>query len=98
MGGFETALLKVMLAQEGLELDNVKLVNVNFSLSPSLFTGQTDAVIGAFRNFELNQMDIEKRPGRAFFVEEHGVPAYDELILVANAQNTRNPKIGRAHV
>lgn len=95
VGGFETALLKVMLAQEGLELDNVKLVNVNFSLSPSLFTGQTDAVIGAFRNFELNQMDIEKRPGRAFFVEEHGVPAYDELILVANAQNTRNPKLRR---
>ena len=95
VGGFETALLKVMLAQEGLELDNVKLVNVNFSLSPSLFTGQTDAVIGAFRNFELNQMYIEKRPGRAFFVEEHGVPAYDELILVANAQNTRNPKLRR---
>ena len=95
VGGFETALLKVMLAQEGLELDNVKRVNVNFSLSPSLFTGQTDAVIGAFRNFELNQMDIEKRPGRAFFVEEHGVPAYDELILVANAQNTRNPKLRR---
>lgn len=95
VGGFETALLKVMLAQEGLGLDDVKLVNVNFSLSPSLFTGQTDAVIGAFRNFELNQMDIGKRPGRAFFVEEHGVPAYDELILVANAQNTRNPKLRR---
>lgn len=95
VGGFETALLKVMLAQEGLGLDDVKLINVNFSLSPSLFTGQTDAVIGAFRNFELNQMDIEKRPGRAFFVEEHGVPAYDELILVANAQNTRNPKLRR---
>ena len=40
-------------------------------------------------------MDIERRPGRAFFVEEHGVPAYDELILVANAQNTRNPKLRR---
>lgn len=95
VGGFETALLKVMLAQEGLGLDDVKLINVNFSLSPALFTGQTDAVIGAFRNFELNQMDIGKRPGRAFFVEEHGVPAYDELILVANAQNTRNPKLRR---
>jgi putative hydroxymethylpyrimidine transport system substrate-binding protein len=60
------------------------LINVNFSLSPSLFTGQVDAVVGAFRNFELNQMDIEKRAGRAFFVEEFGVPAYDELILVAH--------------
>lgn len=93
VGGFETALLKVMLRKEGLSLDDVKLVNVNFSLSPSLFTGQTDAVIGAFRNFELNQMDIEGRPGRAFFVEEHGVPAYDELILVTAANNLSDPRL-----
>ncbi len=84
IGGFETLLLKTMLEQYGLQLSDVKLVNVNFSLSPSLFAGKTDAVIGAFRNFELNQMDIEKRPGRAFFVEEYGVPSYDELILVAH--------------
>jgi putative hydroxymethylpyrimidine transport system substrate-binding protein len=93
VGGFETVLLKVMLEKEGLSLDDVKLVNVNFSLSPSLFTGQTDAVIGAFRNFELNQMDIEGRPGRAFFVEEYGVPAYDELILVAAGKNIADPKL-----
>jgi putative hydroxymethylpyrimidine transport system substrate-binding protein len=93
VGGFETALLKVMLEKEGLKLDDVKLVNVNFSLSPSLFTGQTDAVIGAFRNFELNQMAIEKRPGRAFLVEEYGVPSYDELILVANAKAVGDPKM-----
>lgn len=84
VGGFETILLQVMLEKAGLELSDVTLVNVNFSLSPSLFAGKTDAVIGAFRNFELNQMDIEKRPGRAFYVEEYGIPSYDELILVAN--------------
>ena len=95
VGGFETALLKVMLRKEGLGLEDVKLVNVNFSLSPSLFTGQADGVIGAFRNFELNQMAIEKRPGRAFLVEEFGVPAYDELILVANAKTITDPKLRR---
>ena len=93
VGGFETALLKVMLENEGLTLNDVKLVNVNFSLSPSLFTGQADAVIGAFRNFELNQMAIEKRPGRAFLVEEYGVPSYDELILVANRKGLVDPKL-----
>ncbi len=93
VGGFETVLLKVMLEKEGLKLSDVKLVNVNFSLSPSLFTGQADAVIGAFRNFELNQMDIEKRPGKAFYVEEMGVPAYDELILVANKNGLSEPKL-----
>lgn len=93
VGGFETALLKVMLRKEDLSLDDVKLVNVNFSLSPSLFTGQADAVIGAFRNFELNQMDIAGRPGRAFCVEEHGVPSYDELILVAAADKLSDPRL-----
>jgi putative hydroxymethylpyrimidine transport system substrate-binding protein len=62
-------------------------------LSPSLLTGQADAVIGAFRNFELNQMDIEKRPGRAFYVEEHGIPAYGELILVANKDRRNDSKL-----
>nr|WP_320013224.1 ABC transporter substrate-binding protein [uncultured Desulfobulbus sp.] len=93
VGGFETALLKVMLEKEGLSIDDVKLVNVNFSLSPSLLTGQADAVIGAFRNFELNQMDIEKHPGKAFLVEEYGVPSYDELILVANKAKLDDPRL-----
>lgn len=83
VGGFEDALLGAMLETAGLTLDDVKLVNVNFSLSPSLFAGQVDAVIGAFRNFELNQMDIEERPGRAFYPEENGVPVYDELVFIA---------------
>jgi putative hydroxymethylpyrimidine transport system substrate-binding protein len=93
VGGFETVLLKVMLERVGLSLDDVTMVNVNFSLSPALFTGQADAVIGAFRNFELNQMAIEKRPGKAFFVEEHGIPSYDELIIVAHKNRIGDKKL-----
>ena len=92
VSGFETLLLKVMLSQKNLKMEDVKLVNVNFSLSPSLLTGQTDAVIGAFRNFELNQMDLEGKPGRAFYVEEYGVPPYDELILIAHSARINETK------
>lgn len=95
VGGFEDALLGAMLRRAGLELKDVTLVNVNFSLSPSLISGQVDAVIGAYRNFELNQMDIVKRPGRAFFVEEEGVPAYDELIVVAHADRLGDARLKR---
>ena len=84
VGGFEEVLLSAMLERHRLNLDDITLVNVNFSLSPSLVSGQVDAVIGAFRNFELNQMALINRPGRAFYVEEEGVPAYDELILVVH--------------
>ena len=93
VGGFEDAILGAMLAPHGLSLEDVELVNVNFSLSPSLISGQVDAVIGAFRNFELNQMDIVGRPGRAFFVEDEGVPPYDELIYVANTAQLDDPKL-----
>ncbi len=95
VGGFEEALLGAMLSSAGLSLGDVTLVNVNFSLSPSLITGQVDAVIGAFRNFELNQMDLVGKPGRAFYPEELGVPAYDELILVANNDSLRDPRLRR---
>ncbi|MBI1384688.1 MAG: ABC transporter ATP-binding protein [Rhizobiales bacterium] len=95
IGGFEDAILGRMLASHGLALESVRLVNVNFSLSPSIIAGQVDAVIGAFRNFELNQMDIVGRPGRAFYPEEHGVPLYDELIVVANSARLDDPRLPR---
>lgn len=95
VGGFEDVLLKAMLERHGLTLDDVTLINVNFSLSPSIISGHVDAVIGAFRNFELNQMDIVGKPGRAFYIEEEGVPTYDELILVAHADNLADPRLRR---
>ncbi|MEL6648053.1 MAG: ABC transporter substrate-binding protein [Pseudomonadota bacterium] len=84
VAGVEEAVLTAMLSRYDVALEDVELVNVNFSLSPSLMSGQVDAVIGAYRNFELNQMDIEGVPGKCFYVEEEGVPTYDELIYVAN--------------
>jgi putative hydroxymethylpyrimidine transport system substrate-binding protein len=95
VGGFEDALLGAMLATHGLTLDDVELVNVNFALSPALLSGQVDAVIGAFRNFELNQLDLEGHPGRAFYPEEEGVPAYDELIFIANSAKLDDPRLHR---
>ena len=95
VGGFEDALLAQMLKPHGLTLEDITLINVNFSLSPSILSGKVDAVIGAFRNFELNQMDIEGRPGRAFFPEEEGVPVYDELIVVANKSKAGDDRYRR---
>ncbi len=86
VAGVEEVLLQAILAEHGLSLDDIELVNVNWSLSPALMSGQVDAVLGAFRNFELNQMEIEGVPGRCFYIEEEGVPTYDELIYVANPE------------
>lgn len=95
VGGVEEAVLGRVLATHGVALEEVELINVNWSMSPALMSGQVDAVIGAFRNFELNQMDIEGVQGRCFYVEEEGLPPYDELIYVANKDTMDADVIGR---
>ncbi|QRZ13022.1 ABC transporter substrate-binding protein [Paracoccus methylovorus] len=84
VSGVEEALVGQILKTAGLTMQDVEMVNVNWSLSPALIAGQVDATIGAYRNFELTQMRLEGAEGRCFFVEEQGVPTYDELIFVAN--------------
>jgi putative hydroxymethylpyrimidine transport system substrate-binding protein len=95
VAGVEEALLTAILARGGLALDDVELVNVNWSLSPALMARQVDAVIGAYRNFELNQMAIEGVPGRCFYLEEEGLPTYDELVYVANPERMDKAVISR---
>ena len=95
VGGVEEAVLAAILAKYGMTLDDIELINVNWSLSPSLMSKQVDAVIVAFRNFELNQMDIEGVAGKCFFVEEEGLPPYDELIYVANTNSMDKDMIAR---
>lgn len=95
VAGVEEALLTSILGRYNLSLSDVELINVNFSLSPALMSGQVDAVIGVARNFQLNQMDIEGVPGRCFYLEEEGIPASDELIYIANPEKMDKEKILR---
>lgn len=95
VGGFEDALLGAMLRTVGLSLRDVRLVNVNFALTQALIGNRVDAVIGAFRNFELTQIALEGRRGLAFYPEEHGVPLYDELIFVAHRERLNDAKLRR---
>jgi putative hydroxymethylpyrimidine transport system substrate-binding protein len=95
VAGFEDLYVAVLLKSAGLTRDDITLVNVNFNLTTSLMSGQVDAVIGAFRNFELTQLRLEGKEGRAFFPEEHGVPAYDELIYVTQDKLRDDRRLGR---
>lgn len=90
VAGIEEALLYTMLRHNGVAPEDVTMVNVNFALAQSLASGQVDAVSGAFRNFEPHQLQALGQPARCYNPEDNGVPAYDELIYVANPQ-TMNP-------
>lgn len=86
IAGFEEALLGAILEKAGLTLKDVTLINVNFALTTALMSKQVDGVIGAFRNFELNDLVLHKTKGRLWEVEKNGVPTYDELIMVAKRE------------
>ncbi|WP_134725925.1 ABC transporter substrate-binding protein [Paracoccus luteus] len=95
VSGVEQAIVSALLKGAGLTLDDVQMINVNWSLTPALMTGQVDATIGGFRNFEPTQMRIAGGEGRCFFIEEEGLPAYDELIFVANRDRLDRDRITR---
>lgn len=84
VAGVQEVMLNAMLAHHGVAPGDVEQINISWSISPALMSGQVDAVIGAFRNFELNQLALEGRTGRCFYPEAEGIPAYDELIYVAD--------------
>ena len=95
IAGNEEATIGTMLAQDNVAFTDVQTINVGWALSSSLASGKVDAIWGGLRNFETNQLALEGYKAKAFFPEEHGVPAYDELIFVANA-NKRDEDAIRA--
>ena len=86
LAGFEDVLLATLLERHGLSLDAVETVDIHFAIVPALMSGQVDAVIGAFRNFEPTKLRLEGSEARVFFLEEEGIPPYDELIVITQAQ------------
>ncbi len=95
VGGFEDAILGSMLATVGLKLSDVTLINVNFALTAALVSGQVDAVVGGFRNFEATELELAGKKAVTFYPEENGVPAYDELIYVAAKAKIADPRLPR---
>jgi putative hydroxymethylpyrimidine transport system substrate-binding protein len=95
VSGFEDAMLGAMLEPSRLTARDVELINVNFSLAPSLLSGQVDAVIGTFRNYETHQMTLKGATVRTFPVEMSGVPIYEELIFLAARDKAKSEKITR---
>jgi putative hydroxymethylpyrimidine transport system substrate-binding protein len=81
---YQSAYLQTILREAGVPAGSVKQRNVGFSLTPALLTGRVDAVLGAFWNYEGTELRLRGKRPRIIRMDEAGVPAYDELVLVAN--------------
>jgi len=88
---YQSAYLKTILQEAGVDRARVREVNLGFNLVPGLLSRKVDAVLGAFWNYEGVQLERERRRPQILRMEQLGVPTYDELILVA-AEKTLNER------
>ena len=81
---YQSAYLRTILLEAGVQPDTVSERNVGFSLTPALLTGRVDATLGAFWNYEGTELRLRGKRPRIIRMEDAGVPTYNELVLVAN--------------
>ncbi len=82
---YQSAFLQAILGEAGVDPATVEEVNVGFNLSPALLTGKVDAVLGAFWNYEGVDLRLRGKRPEIIRVDDAGIPTYNELVLVANA-------------
>ena len=64
--------------------------NVGFNLSGAMLAGKVDATLGGFWNYEGTDLKLRGKNPRIIRLEQAGVPTYDELVFVANADREDN--------
>ena len=79
-----------MVRADGGDPAAVETRTVGFTLGPALAAGKVNAVIGAYWNIELVELERQGVPARAFRLEENGVPDYDELVVVTSEEIARD--------
>jgi putative hydroxymethylpyrimidine transport system substrate-binding protein len=84
---YQSAYLKAILGQAGVDPTSVKEVNVGFNLVPAMLSKRVDATLGAFWNYEGIQLARQHKGPKVIRMEGAGVPTYDELVIVARRQD-----------
>jgi putative hydroxymethylpyrimidine transport system substrate-binding protein len=82
---YQSAYLKTILRRAQVPESSVKETNVGSSLLPAMLSGKVDATLGGFWNVE--GVELKDRGAKPWIapVDRLGVPAYNELVLVANS-------------
>lgn len=82
---YQAAYLDTILARAGVDPDSVEQVDVGFNLMQPLIAGRADAMFGGFLNVEGVDLAERGLDPRVVPVDRLGIPTYDELVLVADA-------------
>jgi putative hydroxymethylpyrimidine transport system substrate-binding protein len=89
---YQTAYLEAIAKRAGADVDER---NVGFNLTGALLAKKVDATLGAFWNYEGTDLEMRGRNPQIIRLEQAGVPTYDELVFVANADQEDDDRIRR---
>jgi putative hydroxymethylpyrimidine transport system substrate-binding protein len=84
---YQSAYLKTILENAGVDPGSVKETNVGFALGAAMISKRVDATLGAFWNYEGTQLELDGRKPVITRMEDVGVPTYNELIVVAKRES-----------
>jgi putative hydroxymethylpyrimidine transport system substrate-binding protein len=79
---YQHAFLQTILRHAGVPPSSVTETNVGADLVPALLSGRIDAALGAYWNYEAIQLEQAGKHPNVIHIENAGVPAYNELVLV----------------
>ena len=79
---YQSAYLEAIAKRAGADVEER---NVGFNLTGALLAKKVDAILGGFWNYEGTDLRLRGKDPQIIRIEQAGVPTYDELVLVANA-------------
>lgn len=80
---FDRVMFQAMARHAGLAPGSWTFVDVGFDFTRALLEDRVDAVMGAFRNYEVLEAAELGMPVRLFELADHGVPPFYQLVFVA---------------
>ncbi len=89
--GFSASVLKEILAQQNIDLDEVELVYTRQALVGSFISGQVDAVTNIYRTYGLQDIRNHIHDFYVYPLEDWGIPAFAATIFVSKPE--MDPKI-----
>jgi putative hydroxymethylpyrimidine transport system substrate-binding protein len=84
---YQEAYLKTILEREGLSTSDVNTVDVQQNLLPAVISNKAQAILGGFLNVEGVDLKLQGKDPTVIPVDKLGIPTYNELVLVANADS-----------
>ncbi len=80
---YQSAYLRTILTEAGVDPGSVKETNVGFKLTQAMLSKQVDATLGAVWNYEGVDLERRDRNPEILRMDDLGVPPYNELVFVA---------------